>query len=256
MAARRASTLLNCLSCSRQNNKFLGVVARHFSTSRAAAVEASLRNISDTAENSHLTESPFDSELVKTELRSSLARLDISDKDEKFEIPRAADGHITSSVFDNEVVNKFVNCMMWDGKKSLSQKIFKMAMEEVKKEQLRKQRESSKPELIETDPLQIFLAAVENSKPVIGVTGMKRGGKVYQVPMPLTPQRRRFLAMKWLITAARDQQKKINKNARMYKKLSKELMDAYNNQGTVIRKKQELHKRAEDNRAYAHYRWW
>lgn len=203
-----------------------------------------------------LNESMFDNKDDEAEAHSSPTTLDILDKDEKFDIPKAADSHITTSVFDNEVVNKFVNCMMWDGKKSLSQKIFKMAMEEIKKEQLQKQRQSSQPHLIETDPLQIFLAAVENSKPVIGVRGTKKGGKVYQVPTPLTPQRRRFLAMKWLITAAREQQKNKNKNARMYKKLAKELIDAFNNEGTVIKKKQDLHKRAEDNRAYAHFRWW
>ncbi|CAH3156655.1 unnamed protein product [Porites lobata] len=92
-------------------------------------------------------------------------------------------------------------------------------------------------------------------KPIVGVRGMNRGGKVYQVPIPLPPQRRRFLAIKWLITAAREQQK-TNENARMYKKLAKELLNAYNNEGTVIKKKRELHRRAEDNRAYAHYRWW
>lgn len=175
------------------------------------------------------------------------------DIDEKVETPQAADSHMTSSMFDNEVVNKFVNCMMWDGKKSLSQKIFKLAMEEIKKEQLKKQRQSSQPDLVETDPLQIFLDAIENSKPIIGVRAMKKGGNMYQVPTPINQRRRRFLAIKWLITAAREQQKG---NARMYKKLAKELLDAYNNEGTVMNKKHELHKRAEDNRAYAHYRWW
>ncbi|CAH3198530.1 unnamed protein product, partial [Porites evermanni] len=143
----------------------------------------------------------------------------ISDKDEELEIPRAADSHLTPSIFDNELVNKFVNCMMWDGKKSLSQKILKMALEDIKTEQLQKQRESTNPDSIQTDPLQIFLEAVENCKPIVGVRGMNRGGKVYQVPIPLPPQRRRFLAIKWLITAAREQQK-TNKNARMYKKLA------------------------------------
>lgn len=187
-------------------------------------------------------------------LCSSVSPLNISDKDEELELPKAADSHLTPSVFDNELVNKFVNCMMWDGKKSVSQTIFKRTLEDIKTEQLKKQRESSTPDSVQTDPLQIFLEAVENCKPVVGVISMTRGGRVFQVPTPLKPNRRRFLAIKWLITAAREE--KSNRNARMYKKLAKELLDAYNNEGTVIKKKRELHKRAEDNRAFAHFRWW
>ncbi|KAJ7384382.1 ribosomal protein S7 [Desmophyllum pertusum] len=143
MAARKASVLLNCLSCSRQNNKLLGVVTRSLSHSRARIVTPSLS----------LTPS---CSMVPRSMCSSLATLDISDKDEKIEIPKAADSHLTESVFDNELVNKFVNCMMWDGKKSLSQNIFKMTMEEIKKEQLQKQRESSKPDLVETESTRDF----------------------------------------------------------------------------------------------------
>ncbi|RMX38446.1 hypothetical protein pdam_00016288 [Pocillopora damicornis] len=110
-----------------------------------------------------------------------LKQINIFDTDEKVEIPKAANSHMTSSMLDDELVNKFVNCMMWGGKKSLSQKIFKLAMEEIKKEQLKKQRQSSQPDSVETDPLQIFATAIENCKPVIGVVGMKRAGTVYQV---------------------------------------------------------------------------
>ncbi|XP_073246800.1 small ribosomal subunit protein uS7-like isoform X2 [Porites lutea] len=241
MAARKATLVVNCLKYSRQSSNPHGVIFRSLSISKAKTSRPSLRSQS--------------CPMVARNMCSSLASLNISDKDEELEIPRAADSHLTPSIFDNELVNKFVNCMMWDGKKSLSQKILKMALEDIKTEQLQKQRESTNPDSIQTDPLQIFLEAVENCKPIVGVRGMNRGGKVYQVPIPLPPQRRRFLAIKWLITAAREQQK-TNKNARMYKKLAKELLNAYNNEGTVIKKKRELHRRAEDNRAYAHYRWW
>ncbi|EDO32653.1 predicted protein [Nematostella vectensis] len=144
--------------------------------------------------------------------------------------------------------------MMWDGKKSLSQNIFTQAMQEIKKQQLEKQRSSSEPESITTDPTEIFHQAIENVKPVVGCIPLRKAGKVFQVPSPLNPIRRRFFAIKWIIDAARDQSGP--KNARMHKKLAKELLDAYNNEGTAIRKKQDLHKRAEANRAFAHYRWW
>ncbi|XP_074638792.1 small ribosomal subunit protein uS7-like [Acropora palmata] len=231
MAATSRRVLL-CLTCPRQNSKLVKLVLRSLYSLKIQQRTFGVRNMC-----------------------SSFSALNISHLDEKLEIPKAADSHLTPSIFDDELVNKFVNCMMWDGKKSVSQTILKMALEDIKAEQLKKRRMSSDPESILADPLKIFTEAVENCKPVVGVIAMRRGGRVFQVPTPLPPNRRRFLAIKWLITAAREQQK-TNKNARMYKKLAKELLDAYNNEGTVIKKKIELHKRAEDNRAFAHYRWW
>ncbi|XP_001624753.2 30S ribosomal protein S7 isoform X1 [Nematostella vectensis] len=178
----------------------------------------------------------------------------LSESDDTIVKPKPADSHRNQSAFDDELVNKFVNCMMWDGKKSLSQNIFTQAMQEIKKQQLEKQRSSSEPESITTDPTEIFHQAIENVKPVVGCIPLRKAGKVFQVPSPLNPIRRRFFAIKWIIDAARDQSGP--KNARMHKKLAKELLDAYNNEGTAIRKKQDLHKRAEANRAFAHYRWW
>ncbi|XP_068717400.1 small ribosomal subunit protein uS7m-like [Montipora capricornis] len=241
-AVRRGTVLLTCLTCSRQNKKLPGVVSSYLSRYIAITDKTFLRKTQHVAAGTR-------------SMCSSFSALNISDQDEELEIPKAADSHLTPSIFDNEHVNKFVNCMMWDGKKSVSQSILKKALEDVKAEQLKKRRISADPESIQTDPLKVFLEAVENCKPVVGVIAMRRAGRVFQVPTPLPPNRRRFLAIKWLITAAREQQK-TNKNARMYKKLAKELLDAYNNEGTVIKKKIELHKRAEDNRAYAHYRWW
>ncbi|XP_058951418.2 small ribosomal subunit protein uS7 isoform X2 [Pocillopora verrucosa] len=274
MAARRALMLLDCLSCSRRSNKFLGIFTRNFSDARVLFSRQPPRrqscygtNIARSMCSSQSAldfidkdiTSPTKKDADDTDSTSSLSQnellkqINIFDTDEKVEIPKAADSHMTSSMLDDELVNKFVNCMMWGGKKSLSQKIFKLAMEEIKKEQLKKQRQSSQPDSVETDPLQIFATAIENCKPVIGVVGMKRAGTVYQVPSAINQRRRRFLAIKWLIKAAREQQKG---SARMYKKLAKELMDAYNKEGTVINRKHELHKRAEENRAYAHFRWW
>ncbi|XP_065837734.1 small ribosomal subunit protein uS7-like [Oscarella lobularis] len=154
-----------------------------------------------------------------------------------------ADSHANPSIFYDELANKFVNCMMWDGKKSLSQQIFRRALYDVKKEQTKEEWDSS--------PLEIFHKAVENAKPVVGITKIRRAGKMYQVPGPLAEKRRRFLAIKWIITAARERP-----GHGMSRKLALELVDAYKGEGTVIRKKVELHKIAEANRAFAHYRWW
>lgn len=176
-------------------------------------------------------------------------------EEEAARLQKATDSQLVrQSAFHDELVNKFTNCMMWDGKKSVAREIMRSAFERIKEIQLEKKHKSSEPEKVETNPLTIFYTAVENSKPIIGCQTMKKGGKNYSVPTPLPDSRRRFLAIKWLITAARDQSGP--RDARMYNKLAKELLDAYNNEGAVIKKKTELHKVAEANRAFAHFRWW
>eukprot|EP00112_Aurelia_sp_Birch-Aquarium-sp1_P016094 Seg3616.3 transcript_id=Seg3616.3/GoldUCD/mRNA.D3Y31 product="28S ribosomal protein S7 mitochondrial" pseudo=true protein_id=Seg3616.3/GoldUCD/D3Y31 len=176
-------------------------------------------------------------------------------EEEAAKLKRATDSQLVKqSQFDDELVNKFVNCMMWDGKKALARNIMKSTFEKIKEIQLAKREKSTDPDSIEVDAFKIFHKAIENSKPYIGCQTMKKGGKNYMVPTPLPDSRRRFLAIKWMITAAREQNGP--KDAKMYNKLAKELLDAYNEEGTVIRKKNELHKVAEANRAFAHFRWW
>eukprot|EP00794_Sanderia_malayensis_P008835 gene8835-9781_t len=176
-------------------------------------------------------------------------------EEEAARLQKAADNQLArQSLFDDELVNKFTNCMMWDGKKTVARGIMKSAFERIKEIQIAKKQSSSEPENIVINPLVIFYQAIENSKPIIGCQTMKKGGKNYSVPTPLTESRRRFMAMKWLITAARDQSGP--RDARMHNKLAKELIDAYNNEGTVIKRKVDLHKVAEANRAFAHFRWW
>ncbi|XP_046863696.1 LOW QUALITY PROTEIN: 28S ribosomal protein S7, mitochondrial-like [Xenia sp. Carnegie-2017] len=165
----------------------------------------------------------------------------------------ASSHRVPSSIFHDELVSKFVNTMMYDGKKSISQRIMLKTFECIKKKQL-VLKSSTKTEEIQTDPVAIFHAAMSNAKPVVGVQSIKKAGKTYQVPTPLTPSRQRFLAMKWLIAAARD--KPASRNAKMYEKLCQELLNAYNNEGTVVQKKRDLHKLAENNRAFANFRWW
>lgn len=144
---------------------------------------------------------------------------------------------------------------MQDGDKVTARGIMTQTLESIKRKQVEKYHKApdgSKAE-IECNPYSIFHQALENCKPVIGLASIQKGGKHYQVPIPLTDQRRRFLVMKWMIAECRD-----NKHRRtlMYEKLSQELLAAYVKEGNVIKKKHEMHKMAEANRAYAHYRWW
>lgn len=177
-------------------------------------------------------------------------RIIVSDAEE-VEHPRAPGSFSSPSILNDELVHKFVNIMMYGGQKAVSHKVMKNTFEQIKKKQLELKLSGTKN--VETDPLVIFHKAVENSKPVLGTQTMKKTGKNFQVPYPLPPNRRRFLAIRWLVNASRS---RPGNDVPMHEKLSKELLDAYNNTGSVIRKKQDYHKTAETNRAYSHYRWW
>ncbi|XP_070596047.1 small ribosomal subunit protein uS7m isoform X2 [Erythrolamprus reginae] len=162
--------------------------------------------------------------------------------------------NVTSSVFYDPAISRFINMMMKGGDKLLARTIMNQTLEAIKRKQLAKYHEADEEmkEKIECNPYKIFHQAIENCQPVIGLSGIIRGGKRYQVPTPLKISRRRFLAMKWMITECRE-----NKHRRtlMPEKLSNELLEASSNSGNVIKKKHELHKMAEANRAFAHYRW-
>lgn len=141
------------------------------------------------------------------------------------------------SVYNSELVSKFINCMMWDGKKSVAEKIFYQAMELIKSR-------------TKEDPLKIFRRAVENVKPVLEVKSRRVGGATYQVPVEVPSDRRSSLAIRWLIMAARHRAEKT-----MIERLANELLDASNNRGGAVKKKEDTHRMAEANRAFAHYRW-
>lgn len=142
---------------------------------------------------------------------------------------------------------------MKSGQKALARDLVEKAFENVKRIQLERYNKANEQDRlkIETNPQNIFHKAVANSRPVLHVTPIKRGGATYQVPVPITEKRSYFMAMKWLIEAARDKERTVH----FPEKLAWELVDAANNQGKVVRRKQELHKLCEANRAYAHYRW-
>ena len=140
-------------------------------------------------------------------------------------------------IYGSTLVTKFVNSMMWDGKKSTAQSIFYTAMKNLET------RGGS-------DALTLFKKAVENAKPLLEVKTRRVGGANYQVPVEVNPDRRTSLAIRWLIGYSRDRGEKG-----MTEKLSNELLDAANNRGAAIKKKEDVHRMAEANKAFAHYRW-
>ena len=139
--------------------------------------------------------------------------------------------------YHDRLVMKFVNNLMHRGKKSLAERIFYGAMDVIEQ----RTRE---------DPLKLFKRAMDNVKPVIEVKARRVGGATYQVPVEIRPQRRTALAMRWLITYARARGEKT-----MMERLAAELIDAANNRGSSIKKREDTHKMAEANKAFAHYRW-
>ena len=140
-------------------------------------------------------------------------------------------------IYNSTLVEKFVNSMMWDGKKAISQKIFYGAMDKIK-------------ERSGDDPLKLFKKAVENCKPLLEVKTRRVGGANYQVPIEVNPERRTSLAIRWLVTYGRARGEKG-----MIEKLTSELLDAANGRGAAMKKKEDVHRMAEANKAFAHYRW-
>ena len=140
-------------------------------------------------------------------------------------------------VYNSTLAEKFINSMMWEGKKNTAQRIFYMAMEKI--------RERSGD-----DPLKLFKKAVENCKPMLEVKTRRVGGANYQVPVEVPQNRRTSLALRWLISHARGRPEKS-----MPEKLANELSDAANMRGGAIKKKDDVHRMAEANKAFAHYRW-
>ena len=141
-------------------------------------------------------------------------------------------------VFQDLTVAKFVNKMMKWGNKSKSEKIFYSALDILKKTETNDK------------PLAIFKKAVENCKPSLEVRSRRVGGATYQVPMDVRPSRKLMLSLNWLIESARARNEKS-----MPQKLASELIDAYKEQGNAIKKKEEVHRMAEANRAFSHYNW-
>jgi len=139
--------------------------------------------------------------------------------------------------YNSKLVSKFINIMMEDGKKSTSERTCYGAFEIIK-------------EKSGNDPLKVFKTAIENVKPVLEVKPRRVGGATYQVPVEIRQTRRIALAFRWIITYSRGRNEKT-----MRERLAGELMDAFNNTGASIKKREDTHRMAEANKAFAHYRW-
>lgn len=159
----------------------------------------------------------------------------------------------SESLFDDPVLKKFTNMTMKWSNKILARELMDETFAKIKRIQLGKYHEASEEERkdIILNPLEVFHMAVENCKPIMTLTPIKKGGITYQVPVPVTANKSSFMAMKWLIMCARDKKG----STKFTDLLSKELVDASLNQGKVIKRKTDLHKHCEENKAYAHYRW-
>jgi small subunit ribosomal protein S7 len=139
--------------------------------------------------------------------------------------------------YGDVVLAKFMNSLMFEGKKSAAERIVYAALEKIEGKAKR-------------DAIQLFREALDNVKPAIEVRSRRVGGATYQVPVEVRMERRQALAIRWIITAARGR----NENT-MEERLSGELLDAANNRGTAVKKREDTHRMAEANRAFSHYRW-
>jgi small subunit ribosomal protein S7 len=140
-------------------------------------------------------------------------------------------------VYHNALVTKFINGIMWGGKKSTAEGIFYNALIQI-------------GEKAGDDPLKVFKRAVDNIKPTVEVKSRRVGGSTYQVPVEVPPERRGSLAIRWIVGAARARGEKT-----MTDRLAGELLDAANGRGNAFKKKEDTHRMAEANKAFAHYKW-
>ena len=139
--------------------------------------------------------------------------------------------------FNSIVVSKLINQIMWDGKKAIAQRIVYDAFDIIAQK-------------TNANALEYFLTALENLKPLLETKARRVGGSNYQVPLEVTPARRQTMAIRWLVTYTRKRNERIAQE-----KLAAEIMDAFNSTGAAYKKKDDVHKMAESNKAFAHYRW-
>jgi len=144
---------------------------------------------------------------------------------------------IPDAKYGDVVLTKFMNSIMYEGKKSVAEAIVYGAFDAIEGK-------------LRSDPLAVFKSALDNVAPAIEVRSRRVGGATYQVPVEVRPDRRQALAIRWIISAARGRDDKT-----MIDRLSAELMDAANNRGNAVKKREDTHRMAEANRAFSHYRW-
>lgn len=142
------------------------------------------------------------------------------------------------SKYNNRIVAKFINCLMWDGKKSTAERVFYDAMDIIGKK------------VKDAESLEVFETAINNVKPLLEVRSKRVGGASYQVPMQVRPKRQQTLSFRWILAAARGK-----KGRPMSDRLASELMDAYNKSGAAMTTRENVHRMAEANKAFAHFAW-
>ena len=139
--------------------------------------------------------------------------------------------------YKSTIIPKLINSIMYDGKKTIAEKIVYDALEKIKSK-------------TKDEPINIFNDAIKNVRPTVEVRARRVGGATYQVPVEVRPKRSQALALRWLIDASRKR-----KDKKMSDKIFNEIYDAYQNKGSAIKKKEDMHKMAESNKAFAHFRW-
>lgn len=144
---------------------------------------------------------------------------------------------LPDAVYDNELVSRLINKLMWGGKKTVATHIFYDAMKIIE-------------ERTGEDPLKVFKQAVENARPFMETKSRRVGGSTYQVPVEVSPRRRTALGLRWIVLSTRSRGEKT-----MAERLANELIDAANNRGGAVKKREDVHRMADANRAFAHYRW-
>ncbi|MDR0608626.1 MAG: 30S ribosomal protein S7 [Planctomycetaceae bacterium] len=155
-------------------------------------------------------------------------------------------GRITASkkqlkpdpIYNSILASKFINCLMWDGKKTAAERVFYSALDIIQEK------------ISEKSPIEVFHQALDNVKPNIEVRSKRVGGASYQVPMTVQKNRQQSLAIRWILIAVRDK-----KGQPAHEKLAAELVNAYNKEGTAITKRENVHRMAEANKAFAHFAW-
>jgi len=140
--------------------------------------------------------------------------------------------------FNSKLVSKFVNCLMWDGEKSVAIRVFYDAMDIVEKR------------IKDTTPLEVFETAIQNVKPNVEVRSKRVGGSNYQVPMSVSRKRQQSLAIRWLLQAIRSGKGKPTRD-----RMAKEIMDAFNREGSAMTMRENVHRMAEANKAFSHFAW-
>ncbi len=141
-------------------------------------------------------------------------------------------------IYQNKLASKFINCLMWDGKKSTAQQVFYDAMNIIK------------GKITDKSPIEVFETAINNVKPLLEVRSKRVGGASYQVPMQVRPKRQQSLSFRWILQAARGK-----KGRPMCQRLANELLDAYKNEGAAMTTRENIHRMAEANKAFAHFAW-